>query len=60
MVDGNPGQVLDVKGFRMTESHGRIVIDSSRILGQRVIESNSAIYESTTEILGVHLPLVVK
>lgn len=60
VIDGNPGQVLDVKSFRMTESRGHIVVDDSRVLGRRVVKSNSAIYESTTEILGVHLPLVVK
>lgn len=58
-IDGNPGQIIDSKGFMsMIEAHGRLT--SGSVLGVAVKNSNSAIWETTEERYSTFLPLTVK
>lgn len=59
-VDGNPGQIIDGKGFlSMVEAHGRLVTGGS-VLGQTINSGNSAIWETTDERYSAFIPLVQK
>jgi hypothetical protein len=58
-VDGNPGQIIDGKGFlRMVEAHGRLVAGSVQGLG--IASGDSAIWETTDEKYSTFIPLILK
>lgn len=58
-VDGNPGQIIDGKGFlSMVEAHGKLV--SGSVLGSAISSSDSAIWETTDEKYSTFLPMVQK
>ena len=58
-VDGNPGQIIDSKGFlSMVEAHGRVIAGS--VLGSAVTSSDSAIWETTDEKYSTFLPIIQK
>lgn len=59
-VDGNPGQMIDGKGYlSMVEAHGRLVTGGS-VLGQTINTGDSAIWETTDENYSTFIPLVLK
>ena len=58
-VDGNPGQIIDSKGFlSMVEAHGKVVTGS--ILGSAISSGDSAIWETTDEKYSTFLPIIQK
>lgn len=58
-VDGNPGQIIDGKGFlSMVEAQGRLVAGS--VLGKSISTGDSAIWETTDERYSTFVPLILK
>src|SRR3989338_9214150 len=56
-VDGNPGQIIDSKGFlSMVEAHGKI--KAGTVLGSAVKSSDSAIWETTDERYSTFLQII--
>ncbi len=58
-IDGNPGQIIDGKGFlSMVEAHGKVTNGS--VLGPAISSSDSVIWETTDERYSTFLPVVQK
>ncbi len=58
-VDGNPGQIIDGKGFlSMVEAHGKIKRGS--VLGSNIVGSDSAIWETTDENYTAFVPIILR
>ena len=58
-IDGNPGQIIDSKGFlSMVEAHGKVTAGS--VIGSAVSSSDSVIWETTDEKYSTFLPMIQK
>ena len=56
-VDGDPGQIIDSKGFlSMVEAHGKVIAGS--VLGSAVTSCDSAIWETTDEQYSTFLQII--